>query len=238
MICQQCRAEVDDDLIFCTNCGARLFEPKEQTPTVLMSEPVYQKPESAKPAKSSSNLKWFALIAALVAIPASIFGILLLQSQKRQVAQNAPPPKTPIAAPTRRANTNQNANANSANAANAVRANSNTNVNAANPDKIEIMNKRLEIAPKDHQTIPFDVESETAKISGEVRVIEGEKIDGYVYIKNVYEEHFLDENFKVFSFGTAETTEIRQTLVKEEYVLVFVNKTEKPVLIEGKFSLE
>ncbi len=241
MICRKCHAEVDDDLIFCTNCGARLFEPPEAEPTVLMQEPVYTHPDAvkpAKPAKTSSRLKWVALIVALFAIPASIFGIFLLRSQNRQVAVNAATPtRTPATTPTRRANSNQNSNANAN--SNSNRANANTANTAPNPSvKEEIWNERIEIAPKDHYAVPFEVNDETARITGKVTVLQGEKIDGYVYLKKTYEENFPDENFKMFGFGTSKTTDVRQTLVKENYVLVFVNKTEKPVVIEGEFSLE
>jgi len=237
MICRNCQTEVDDDLIFCTNCGERLFQPKEETPTVLMSEPVYTKPEINKPAKSSSNLKWVALIIALIAIPASIFGILLLQSQNRQAAQNTARTNTPTPSPTRKANTNQNSNANGSNSKPANIVNTNTNT-AAPANKKEIMNERIEIAPKKHYAVPFDVKDETAKITGKVTILQGDKIDGYVYLKKTFEENFPDENFKMFSFGTSKTTEVRQTLVEENYVLVFVNNTDKPVVIQGNFSLE
>src|SRR5215208_4281502 len=111
MICRNCQTEVDDDLIFCTNCGERLFQPPGEQPTVLINEPRVTKPDTAIPPKSS-NLKWVALIVALIAIPASIFGILLLQSQNRQTALNTTQTKTPTPSPTRKANTNQNSNAN------------------------------------------------------------------------------------------------------------------------------
>ena len=241
MICRNCQTEVDDDLIFCTNCGERLFEPPEETPTVLMKEPVYTAPGVVKPPKSSSGLKWLALIVALIAIPASIFGILLLRSQNRQAALNNARPNTPTPPPSRRSNTNQNSNANAANtnAANTKTVNINSNTNAEKrANKTEIMNKRLEIAPQTHQIVPFEVKNETARITGKVKVLEGEKIDGYVYFKKTYEENFPDEKFKVFSFGSADTFDVRQTLVEEEYVLVFVNKTDKPVVIQGNFSLD
>ena len=237
MICRNCQTEVDDDLIFCTNCGERLFEPKDEVPTVLISEPIYKKPETLKPPKSASNLKWVALIIALIAIPASIFGILLLQSQNRQSAQNNAQAKTPTATPTRKPNnSNQNSNTN---LSNTNRANVNANANTSeNPDKQEIMNERIEIAPQKNYARPFKVENETARITGKVTILEGSKIDGFVYLKKNYEEHFPDATFKVFSFGTSKTTEVRQTLVEEEYVLVFVNDTDKPVVIHGNFSLE
>ena len=237
MICRNCQTEVDDDLIFCTNCGVRLFEPPEETPTVLMSEPVYTKPEAVKPQKSSSRLKWVALIVALIAIPASIFGILLLQSRNRPTVRNATLTKTPSPTPTGKSSSNQNSNQNSN--ANAAKANSNANANApSKPDKTEIMNERIEIAPKEHYAVPFEVGKETARINGEVRILEGSKIDGYVYLKKNFDEYFPDDKYKVFSFGTSKTTDVRQTLVEEEYVLVFVNNSDKPVVIEGEFSIE
>ena len=237
MICRNCQTEVDDDLIFCTNCGERLFQPPEAEPTVLMKEPVYTQPDVVKPSKKSSNLKWVALIVALIAIPLSIFGILLLRSQNRQVSVNAPPTRTATPAPTRKSNTNQNSNANLA--PNANRANKNANANTiGNTKKEEIMNERIEIAPKDRYAVSFEVDNETARISGKVTVLEGEKIDGFVYLKKTYDEYFPDEKYKMFSFGTSKTTDVRQTLVKEDYVLVFVNNSEKPVVIQGEFALE
>jgi hypothetical protein len=234
MICQNCKAEVDDDLIFCTNCGERLFESPADTPTVLMTEPIYKPPGDGKPPKSSSPLKWVALIIALIAIPASIFGVfLLLKSQgSSTVSQNTTKTKTPTATPTRKANINQNANQNA--------SNSNAgNMNAAKPaKKTEIFNDRVEIEPQSHYAVPFEVETETAKMTGEVTILEGEKLDGFVYLKKTFDENFPDENFKMFGFGTSRTTDVRQTLVKEDYVLVFVNKSDKPLIIQGHFSLE
>lgn len=236
MICQVCQTEVADDLIFCTNCGARLFEPKTDEQTVLMTEPFYAPTAGTKSQKTSSTLKWLALIVALIAIPASIFGILLLQSRNRQTAENAVPPKTPFVTPARRANTNRNASTNTINS-NANRANANSNM-PGKREKIGVMNERIEIAPKTHYARPFEVTRETARFTGTVAIRQGEKIDGYVYLKKSYDEFFPDETYKVFSFGTSTTTEVRQTLVKEGYVLVFVNNTDDPVIIEGNFSME
>jgi hypothetical protein len=254
MICQNCHTEVDDDLIFCTNCGARLFQPGEETPTVLLNDPTIPgsqtetlpssdpratRPENPKPPKTSSNLKWVALIVALIAIPASIFGILLLQSRNRQVAQNNNRPPSPSPTPTRTANANRNTNVNS-------NVNSNVNANKPNavpsppkpPKKEEIMDERIEIAPKEHYAVPFEVNSDTARINGEVRVLEGERIDGFVYLKKSYDEYFPDEKHKMFSFGGTKTVEVRQTLVKEAYVLIFVNNSDKPITAQGNFWLE
>lgn len=240
MICQNCQTLVADDLIFCTNCGARLFEPKRDAQTVLMDDSGGTKNSVVTPQKSSSNAKWIALIVALLAIPASIFGVyLLMNSQKNQtIAQNANKPKTPAPSATRRANANQNTNANTPNT-NTNAANSNSKATAAKPvAKTEIMNERIEIAPGEHYAVPFEVESETAKITGTAKVLDGEKVAGYVYIKEMFDRYFPDPTYKVFSFDDKKTAVVEQTIVKQEYVLVFVNDTEKPMVIEGKFSFE
>ena len=236
MICRNCQTEVDDDLIFCTNCGERLFQTQEAQATVVINEPRATQPANAKPPKSSSNLKWVALIAALIAIPASIFGIFLLrQSQNRQVSVNASTPtKTVTPAPTRKANTNQNANAN---ASNANRANANANA-ADGSEKTEVMNERIEIAAKEHYAVPFEVEKVNARLKGKVTVLEGEQVEVFVYIKTEYETYFPDPLHKVFSFETKKTENSDQLLVEQEYVLVFVNKSDKPLVIQGNFFLE
>ena len=84
MICQNCHARVDDDLIFCTNCGERLVVPTAQT--VSLNDSIVTQNAVVKPPKSSSNLKWLALIVALVAVPASIFGIYLLMNSSEKFA--------------------------------------------------------------------------------------------------------------------------------------------------------
>lgn len=240
MICQNCHTEVDNDLIFCTNCGERLFQPQKAEPTVLINEPVLTEPtivKPVKPVKPSSNLKWVALILALVAIPASIFGIFLLRSQYRQVTVNTTSNKTPTATPTRKANTNQNSNAN---AVNANKANTNaTNANSNDtPDRQEVMNERIEIAPKEHYAVPFEIEQSTARLKGKVNVLEGDKVEVFVFIKSVFDEYSIDPVHKVSSFETRKSEDSDQVLVEEDYVLVFVNKTDKPLVIQGKFNIE
>ncbi len=213
-----------------------MFQPKDETPTVLIAEPRATTPETVKPQKSS-NLKWVALIIALVAIPASIFGIFLLQSRNRQVALNSSKKTTPTATPTRKpSNANQNSNANVSNA-NANKTNSNANANSnVSPEKIEVMNERIEIAPKEHYSVPFEIESPKARLKGRVTVLQGEKVEVFVYIKSEYDSYFPDPVHKVSGFETAKSEESNQVLVEQEYVLVFVNKTDKPLTIQGNFD--
>ena len=238
MICQNCQAQVDDDLIFCTNCGERLFSMNAQT--VLMNDPAVTKTANETPQKSSSKIKWLALIVALIAIPVSIFGVYLLisASKNSQISQNVNKSSPPVQSPTRKANNNQNSNAN-VSVTNANSANTNLNENASTPkNKSEIMNERIEIAPKSNYALPFKVTDETVKIVGKVEILEGEKIKGFVYFQKMFDEHFPDEIYKVFSFDGAKEIDVNQTLVKENYVLVFVNDGEKSVVIRGNFSVE
>ena len=258
MICQNCQNKVDDDLIFCTNCGKRLFQPKSDartvliddsaakqtavekpSQTVLMNDSVVTQTSVEKPPKQSSNFKWIALSLALIAIPASIFGVYLLTNTKL-VVQNTNKQKTPAPTATRKATTNQNSNANISNSnVNTANVNINTNTNSATPtNKTEIMNERIEIEPQSHYALPFEVTNETSRIVGKVKVLEGEKIDGFVYLQKSFDEHFPDDTYKMFSFSGEKSAETNQTLVKENYVLVFVNDSDKSIVIQGNFSVE
>jgi flagellar basal body-associated protein FliL len=242
MICQNCRANVDDDLIFCTNCGERLVHPQNETQTVLINNPAATKQTINSPTpKQPSNLKWIALIIALIAIPASIFGVYLLMNQNRaQVTQNINKPSTPAPTPTRKANTNQNTNANIVNTnANISNTNVNANTNAETPNpKNEIMNERIEIAPQEHYALPFEIEKDNSTLLGNIKILEGENFKGYVYLQTQYDEHFPDETYKMSSFEAKKSADVKQTLVAQKYVLIFVNNGDKPMVVEGKFSIE
>lgn len=237
MICQNCQATVDNDLIFCTNCGERLSETKSNSQTVLLKDSVITKNSLEKPPPSSSNLKWLALIVALFAIPASIFGVYLLTNQNRpQVSKNTNKPNLTKPTATPKANSNQNSTANISNSNNEI---SNENANTAESNaKIEVMNERIEIAPKEHYTVPFAIEKENIKLVGEAKLLEGEKITGFVYLQKSYDEYFPDPIYKMFSFEGRKSAEIKAALVEEKYVLIFVNDTDKPMVIQGNFSLE
>ncbi len=242
MICQNCQAQVENDLIFCTNCGERLFHTKNESQTVLMKDSIVTQPSLSPTTKSPSNFKWIALIIALIAIPLSIFGVYLLMNQNRtQITQNINKPNTPAPTATRKANTNLNTNANIANAnANISNANSNSNANAETPKtKNEIMNERIEIAPHEHYALPFEVEKDNSTLLGTVKVLEGENFKGYTYLQTQYDEHFPDETYKMSSFEVEKSkADVKQTLVAEKYILIFVNNGDKPMIIQGNFSIE
>ena len=241
MICQNCQAQVENDLIFCTNCGARLFHTENKSQTVLMKDSIVTQPSLSPTQKSSSNLKWIALILFLIAIPASIFGVYLLMNQNRApITQNINKPNTPAPTPTRKANTNQNTNANIANTnANISNANVNANTNVETPKtKNEVMNERIEIAPHEHYALPFEVEKDNSTLLGTVKILEGEDFKGYVYLQSQYDEHFPDETYKMSSFETKKSADVKQTLVAQKYVLIFVNNGDKPLIIQGIFAVD
>ena len=243
MICQNCGARVDDDLIFCTNCGVRLVVPTAQT--VSMSDSVAAKNANVKPPKSSSNLKWLALIVALIAIPASIFGVYLLMnsSKNSQISQNTNKLNSPVPTPTRKAETNQNSKANisnaNANSDETNQSNTNTNENPETPQtKTKIINERIEIEPKSHYAKSFTIEGDTKTFLGKVELLQGENYKGFVYLQSQYDEHFPDELYKMFIFGEEKKSDIKSRLIPEDYVLIFVNETEKPIVIQAEFWTE
>ena len=238
MVCQNCRAQVDDDLIFCTNCGERLSAASAQT--VLLNDSVAAKTRAETRQKSSSRLKWIALIVASIAIPVSIFGVYLLMNKAKnsRITQNVNKSNIPAKTPLREANIDKNSNAEVSNKE-TNSANTNLNKNASTPNgKIEVMNERIEIAPKSHYARPFKIEADTAKFVGTVELLRGETYKGYVYLQSQYDEHFPDETYKMFIFGQETKSEIKATLVKEDYVLIFLNESDKPIMIQGNLRLE
>lgn len=237
MICQNCQTEVDNDLVFCTNCGARLHEKITETPTVMLDDSVVTKLSAVAPAAPKNNLKWIALIIALIAVPCSlVVAYLLLKHKDQPFAQNINQPIKPVFSPTRTAEINQNISSNKANGEN---FNSNTSASNQNNNSASlfagdaIMNERIEISPNSNYAVPFKIEEESAKIAGDIRLVQGEPIVGYVFFKEVYEEHYVDPNYKVFDFNVAKDSSIEQTLPGGDYVLIFVNQTQKSAMIQG-----
>lgn len=242
MICENCGTNVDNDLIFCTNCGVRLNETwKNSASKTNANSEVTKILPNQKPPKSTSNLKWIALIIALIALPVSLFiGYLLLVNKSPQTAQNinktdnkkVSTNKKPANKPDNTANSaNQNANV----AINSADTNSNSS-DEPNPNEIKI--DRLEIAPQSHTAYPFRIASDTAKIIGKIKISEGENLLGYVYTQAAYDEHFPDPIHKMFSFEGDKNIDVEQTLLKGKYVLIFINETEKNVVIEGTFEIQ
>lgn len=242
MICGNCRTDVDNDLIFCTNCGVRINETwSKLTSSNSIETKVFTQQQLPK---GASNIKWIALIIALIALPTSLFfGYIFLKKDSPQTAQNSNKSTNINPAPTRKpANkstnaatpTNQNINS-----ANTETNSANSNLNNLEDSKTnEIKIDRLEIAPQSHTACPFEIDSDTAKIIGKIKISDGENLLGYVYTQEAYDEHFPDPIHKMFSFEGDKNIAIEQTLLKGKYVFVFINETEKNVVIEGNFEIK
>lgn len=257
MICQNCQASVDNDLVFCTSCGMRLNETWNQTPTVFLNESVATKIAVPEVQKSNSNLKWIALIIGLIAIPASLFATYLVFSNSKPTQTEHSNQTKTVKSPTpvaNRQNTNIAAPNNAVNNVNSTNINVNTNVANANisnsnaaetldedwlnekapaDKRTEIWSERIGIAPENHFAVPFSVDGND-KIIGIVKTLAGSPVEGYLYTQSAFDEHFPEPDFKMFSFGGEKVSKIEQTLIKEKYVLVLTNKTKTPLLVDGK----
>lgn len=254
MICQNCNASVDNDLIFCTECGSRLHQTVSNPQTVSMNDSVVTKVSETHPQNSKSNLKWVALIVALIALPVSAFIVyrMLSNSKPVQTAVNSSTLAKNAAAPAaNKLNTNASApnnlsNVNIQNNLNAVTNKEGTNEESANSNqvetveekgdgsRVEIWNDHIEIAPGEHLAVPFEATSD-GRIVGNVNTLQGAPIDGLVYLKSEYDDHFPDPIYKFFSFGGDRNTELDGRVVKQKYVLVLMNNSKAPTIIQGKF---
>lgn len=232
MICPNCQSNVDDDLIFCTNCGQRISGIGNQ-PTAA-NDSVATRISPPHKAKKSVAAKWIALIAALIAVPLIIFGVIMFVNLNRQtnVAENTAKPSATNRQPvSNKALKNVDANQSE---------NSNINSNIKQSTKTdspasEIFNQQIEIAPGEHMAYPFRLDSDT-KITGDLQTVRGEPIHGFVYFQKEYDEHFPDATFKVFDFEGANPN-VEQTLVAGDYVLVFLNPNPSSTTIKGKFTI-
>jgi hypothetical protein len=245
MICQNCRATVDNDLVFCTECGARLYETMSNVPTIALNDSVVTK-VSAPPVEKSSPFKWIALIIGLIALPATLgIAYLLLKNQpvvtvsnvnksastNRKSAANTPNKNINTAAPNVNANAAPNTNIGNANS-----DNTDQNANAADSTaSVVIFDDQLEIAAGEHVAYPFKLDGD-AKIIGKLQTVSGESLQGYVFTQDAYDEHFPDAIYKMFSFDGSNPI-IEQHLIKGEYVLIFLNETASATVVKGKVEV-
>lgn len=240
MICQNCQAQVADDLVFCTECGSRLHETISSEKTNLMPESVVTRVEETKP---NSTLKIATIIVGILALLA-VFGVAALMIfnplATKPVSQNTTPKpfRTPTPKP---ANQNKTANlpANNSNT-NADSTNVNTN-NLSNentekePPKLKkvVVDEKINIYADSSVAFSFTVDEE-AKIVGKSEILQGEQFEGYVFLQEVYDENGVKPDFKMFSFDTGD---VEQVLPKGNYVLVFANNNENEVSLKSNFTL-
>ena len=238
MICNNCQKEVDNDLVFCTECGARLHETISGSQTVIQPESVVTKVSQSTP-KPKSNLKWIALIVALITLPASL-GIIFLIYKNLSNQQVSNKPANNSANTANRKTPSQNKTANTpVNISNADWTNTNSKVTNENTEKESpkppkvIIDERINIYADSSIAFPFTVD-EQVKIIGKTEIVHGEKFAGYVFLQEVYDEHQVNPNYKVFSF---EGDQVEQFLPKGNYVLVFADSDGKGVSLKTKFTI-
>lgn len=256
MICQNCHSNVDDDLIFCTNCGVRLIQPTNTSPNQTQQPTEVFNTQTEQPTvvlpnqkEKKSNAKWIALIIGI-----SIFTLILgfglftyFRPNSNQNTANKSTPKPTQSSKPKPTNQNKNANVavNNANSNVNVNANistnSNTNSSEEKDDKTEkiILDDQVSVDANGRTAFPFKVTQDTAKITGKVEILEGENYEGYVFIQEIYDENGVNPTFKMFSFGSEDDgkiANIEQVLVEGNYVIVFSNSDGKGVRLRAKFT--
>lgn len=240
MICQSCQAEVDNDLVFCTECGSRLHQTISNAQTVVMPESVVTKVSESIPPKKSSSLKWVMLaigIVVVIAVPASLLiAYFALSNSNKSVANKSP--NNSSSANKKPGNQNKPANVisndqNSANDWSNKSQNNESNV-SLKPKETKIIDEQISIDADGNIAFPFKVREGMVKMVGETEILNGDQFEGYVFLQEVYDENGVDPDKKVFSF---DSDKAEQYLTKGNYVLVFVNSDGKGVSLKTKFTM-
>ena len=244
MICQNCKKEVDDDLVFCTECGSRLHETVSSAKTVVIPEPMVTQAEAEKP---NSTLKIATIIVGIIAFFAVLgVGALLVFNpfSPKPVSQNSTPKpsRTPTPKPANQNKTanipvnNSNTNTDWTNVNSNNSANQNTEKELPKTKKV-ILDERVNVDADAHVAFPFKV-TEDVKIVGEVEILNGEQYEGFVFLQEIYDEHSVDSTYKIFSFDSnqGKSAELEQFLPKGDYVLVFANNDGQGVSVKTKFT--
>lgn len=258
MNCPNCHTQVDNDLIFCTNCGQRLMQSQAETPTVVnpkkaetssVGNPNTLGQPNTVPEKSKRWI-WALLSLFILGISALIFFSVFIYrvGNSGDTVANTKSKPTATVEKTPALNENENNKSNLVNnnaniAASANTANTNSIANA-NPDSDkqtpkDIFNEQIELGAGEHKTVDFTVDvNGLTKIVGKVETLNGESMNLYVYTKDGYKMYFPDTTYKLFDYD-GKLINVEQVLhVKDEYALVFLNKNDKPISVKGKISLE
>lgn len=249
MICQNCQSEVDNDLVFCTECGSRLQQTISNAQTVIMPESVVTKVTTNQPEKPKSSFKWLAIVLGIIvaiAIPISlIIAYFALNSSKSNSNKTPVNSSTPSNKKPNNQNKPANSLANNTNSSNNWNQNANLEANSENNNsnvslkasETKILDERVNIDADGHIAFPFKVGGDI-KIVGEVEILEGEQYEGFVFLQEVYDEYSVDSTYKMFSFdiNQGKTAIIEQYLPKGNYVLVFTNNDGKGASVRAKFT--
>jgi uncharacterized membrane protein YvbJ len=222
MICQTCQATVDNDLIFCTECGSRLTQNwgnAQSEATVVLNNP----PTQTQPVKKSSPLKWILAIVGLLGI-AGVFGIGLL------IFLN---PFSKPAKPSKHDEINVNRSAD--------HDSSDSESNKKSDDEeTTVIDERVNVDKNSHIAFPFKVTDDYVEFAGEIENLGSEKFEGYVFMKDLYDEKTVDPLYKMFSLNTSsgKISKTEQFLFKGDYVLVFKDTSGKGGSLKATFSVK
>lgn len=237
MICISCKKEVDDDLVFCTECGERLFEPTIDGRTLL--RPEFEPAPGSGGSQPDARRNLFVggiLILSLLAVGA---GILFNPFSTRN---GKPDNQSKTRSGSNRSMPDQNRIKDISSNTTISNADGNSNKpkllpNLENPTE-SVLNEKFTVDPNSHIVFSFTVSAETAKLIGTAELLEGQRFVGYVFLHDVFDQRSVDPTYKMFSFDAehVKIAQIEQTLVKGEYVLVFTNSDDIPITLKIRIS--
>lgn len=233
MICKNCQAIVDNDLIFCVNCGSRLIGGAETNrgipaqPTIAFSVPQ----------KKRNHLILIAVIPLLgIAVLATILGIIawLPASSKNETRKDNSLPEKSTNADYPKNGEDRGAESDSLN--NPPASNAKT---AINGERI-IVDETLTIGKNEHKAFPYQITDNSTMLRGQAELLEGENFRAYVLLKDAYDTFLADPTYEVYGFKgkRGEIIKINEFTSADKYVLVVENKSVQPISLKIKLFLK
>lgn len=232
MICKNCQASIDDDLIFCVNCGIRLVGGLDTNrgmpaqPTVPFS--IVQ--------KKRNPLILIAVISLLcVGVVATFLGIIVWLkpfsgNETRKSASSAE--NNDADYPKSAGNSNADSNA--------FNKNQSSNEKAATDEEKTIVDETLTINKNEHKAFPYQITDNSTMLRGQAELLEGESFRGYVLLKEAYDTFLADPSYKVIGFSgkRGEIVKINEFTSADKYVLIIENKSSQPINLKIKLFLK
>lgn len=231
MICPNCKSAIDNDLVFCVQCGARLtgnFTNRQiQTPT----QPTIA---FSNPPKRKLPWLWISLGLLLFVGLLTSSGILYFFLRKNVETEKTAAPiegkNSPRNSPISDTNQNINSSVSEKNAANA---------HSSAGEKI-IVDETLTVAENDHKAFPYQITNDSTMLRGQAELIKGEKFKMYVLLKEAYDKFIADSTYAVNEFEGKrdKVLKVNEFTAADKYVLIIENKTDKPISVKIKMFLK
>lgn len=232
MICPNCKAVIDNDLVFCVQCGMRLTgnftQPQLQTPT----QPTVA--FSNQPKRKFPWL-WVSLGSLFFVGLIASSGVLYFLLKKNAEAQKTSVPieakNTPYN-PATVSNINQNTT---------LPDREQTAANANSPkDENIIVDETITVEKKDHKAFPFQIKNDSTMLRGQAELIEGEKFKAYVLLEDAYDKFMADSTYAVNEFDgkRGEIVKVNEFTTADKFVLVIENKEDKPIVLKINMFLK